>query len=136
MTKGGAAGHPSAKHWVIDGRLRANPQAGSQFCLYFAIERGDKPNLSIAFVDYSISTELKMPNGKTIQKEMSGGKIPQVPCLINKHMIKKGTRLIGEEDRALLSVTAKMRESQAKKAKELKDAQKKKADGGGVAKPK
>ena len=73
MTRGGGNGHPSKKNWILDGRLRCNPDCkdGSQFCLYFAIERREKMfNLSIGYVTYTISTEMTMPDGKNFQKKI------------------------------------------------------------------
>ena len=94
-------------------------------------------NLSIDYVTYTISTEMTMPDGKNFQKKINADVVPQIPCLINKSTIKKGTRLFGEEDKAFQSATAKMKAKLAKDAQAQKEAaQKKKADGGTVAKPK
>ena len=124
MAEGGTKIHPDRKHWVLEGRLWAYPDPGTPFSLYFAIERGEKPNLSIASVDADITAKIKLPNGKSFDYNIKEHDIPHVPCLINDNPIKKGTKLVAPMDNRLVSATKKMKEEHAAAAAKAKAASK------------
>ena len=123
--------HPQRKKVIVDGRWRGvinGTEKNNALSLFFTIERGEKPNLTMEYTDVKLQADFTTGyNKRTYSQAFGEGEVCRVPIFFNAKRICKGTKLVAPKDEAVLSLASliadKRKQKALKEAKDAKDAQ-------------
>jgi hypothetical protein len=130
LCENGCDHHPSKKHIVLDGRMRAVPMPGASrpFSIFFCIQRGEPHNLVLGMSCVTLDVKVALPFQKTpLKRSLKEADGVQVPVAYNPAAIKKHTRLVLINDKQLQKIDDDMKK-EAVKAAEAKTKSQAKAD--------
>jgi hypothetical protein len=121
LCEGGCNHHPSKKHIVLDGRMRAIPMPGGSrpFSIFFCIQRGEPCNMVLGMTSVTLDVKVALPFQKTpLKRCLKDGDVVQVPVAYNPNTIKKHTKLVLMNDKQLQKVDDDIKKQSMKAAED------------------